>query len=340
MALFRTIDEVRQYVKLDVNLKFDKLKPSIDEAQEQYLKPLLGNEFYEEFKTAYEGAANVPDDLSADNKALLPYIQRSLAYYACFLAIDELGASVGDLGIQQSFNQNSQPAPSYKVNALKVKYITAGDRNADKLLEYLELNATSSKYQTWFEDENANTARSGLIVYKTAIASKYVDINESRRVYLRLRKRITDIEQQYVKRLICSDQYDALVTQLKAGTVTAENKKLIDKLEPIISKKALYLTLPSLAISVEAEGIVLYSSNDSVIQKQTATTEDKKALAYHLRDGEFGYLSDESTLTNFLEGNIADYPLISASPCWTSKPEDGEISWKVENDPCNKHFSV
>lgn len=340
MALFRTIDEVIQYIKLDVNLKFAKLKPAIEDAEENFIKPLLGNAFYSEFKSAYDEADTIPDDLSADNKALLPFIQRSLAYYAAFLAIDELGANVGDLGIQQSFNQNSQPAPAYKVNALKVKYITSADKNADKLLEFLELNASAEKYINWFNDENANTARSGLIVYKTSIASKYIDINESRRVYMRLRKRIVDIEQQYVKRRVCTEQYDELVGQLKAGTVTDENRELIDKLEPIIAKKALYLTLPSLAISVEAEGIVLYSSNDSVIQKQTAGTEEKKALASSLKEGEFGYESDENALTIFLEENIVNYPLIEASPCWTSKPTDGEISWRAENNPCNKHFSV
>src|SRR5918993_310759 len=112
MALFRTTEEIRQYIAIDVNMKFDTLKPS------------LGNSFYAAFVADYAGAAVVPTNLTADNQLLLPFIQRALAFYAAFLCIDEVGVTVGDLGIQQQFNQNSQPAPAFKVNALKMKYIT------------------------------------------------------------------------------------------------------------------------------------------------------------------------------------------------------------------------
>jgi hypothetical protein len=340
MSLFRTTTELKQYVAIDANTKFGTLKPSIDDAQERFIKPLLGVDFYNEFVSAYEAATNVPDDLTNDQKALLPFIQRALAYYALYLSIDEIGVTVGELGVQQSYNQNSQPAPQNKVARLTMKYISAADIAADKLLEYLEQNATVSKYNKWFSDMEANTAMSGCIVYKTAIASKYIDIKESRRVFLRLKKRIKEIEASYVKRLICSDQYDELVTQIKTGSLTNPNKSLMAVLEPVITKKALYLTLPTMAISIEADGLTLFSSNDTVIQKSVAGTEEKKQLMNSLRDGELGYMEDEQKVKAFIEENIADYPLIEASECWTSKPTDGSIKWQPTNDPCNKHFSV
>jgi hypothetical protein len=338
--LFRTTSEVKKYINIDVNMKFEKLKPSINEAELRFIAPLLGDAFYSSFLADYTAAATLPDDLSADNQAILPYIQRALAFYTAYLMVDEIGVQVGDLGVQQQFNQNSQPAPAYKVNRLTMKYITSADASADDLLAFLEEEASPTKYGAWYSDIIANTAMSGTIVYKTSIASRFIDINQSRRVFLRLKKRITDIENSYVKRLICKDQYEELVTQLRTGTITLINERLIEKLQPIISKKALYLTLPALAISIEAEGLTMFSSNDTVIQKQIATAPEKQQLMSSLRDGDYGYEADEAELDAFLKENIADYPLIEASPCWTNRSEDGTMKYKVDNDPCNKHFSV
>jgi hypothetical protein len=339
MSFFKITADVKRYINIDVNMKFDKLKPSILDAAEHFIKPLLGNQFHDELTTAYTTATTV-DELSVDIKALLPYIQRAHAYYTAYLMVDEIGVQVGDLGIQQQSNANSQPAPAWKIAKLVMKYITSADAAADKLLEYLEENASPTKYGTWYGDIIANTAMTGCIVYKTSVASKYIDIRGNRRVFLRLKKRITDIEGSYVKRLICKDQYEEIVTQLKTGSLTNTNAKLVALLEPIISKRALYLTLPSLAISIEAQGIMMYSSNDSVIQKQTAGNEEKKQLMVSLKEGDFGYEADEAELDAFLTENIQSFPLISASPCWASKPSDGNITWGPDNHCSDKHFSV
>lgn len=337
--LFKSTDEVKKYINIDVNMKFDKLRPSIAEAELRFMVPLLGKTFYDAFTTAYTGAETI-EDLSSDYQELLPYIQRPLAYYAAYLMVDEVGVSVGDLGVQQQYSQQSQPAPAYKVHRLTMKYIVSADHAADELLEFLEANATSSKYQQWFADIDANTAMTGSIVYKTAIASRHIDINHSRRVFLRLKKRINDIERSYVKRLICNDQFEELVTQLQTGSVSPTNAKLIAKLEPIIAKKALYLTLPHMAVSVEGEGLTMYSSNDTVVQKQLASENEKRHLMDALKSGDLGYESDEAELIAFLKENIGDYPLIASSPCWTGLPNDGTMKWAPSNHPSNKHFSV
>jgi len=223
-----------------------------------------------------------------------------------------------------------------------MKYITTADAAADKLLEFLEQNASPAVYGNWFADLVANTAMSGCIVYKTSIASKYIDINNSRRIFLRLKKRIKDVEESYVRRLICKDQYDEVVTQLRTGSLTPANEKLVERLEPFIAKKALYLSLPSLAISIEPTGIMMYGSNDSVVQKQIAGAEDKKQLMLSLREGDFGYEADAQNLSAFIKENIADYPLISGSPCYNGEANSISTNdkWVPSNNPCNKHFSV
>lgn len=338
--LIRTTDELRLYIPVDVNLDFNTVKPSVEEAEELYIKPLLGD-YYPVLVGLYEAyVAALPTAITEPLKSILPYVQRSLAYYAMFHSVDHVGVNIGEIGIQQQSGANSQPAPRWKVRSLQLNYLLQGDRFADKLLEFLEDNASAVLYQEWFADIVANTKMSGSIVYSTKIASKHIDINESRRLFLRLKKRINEIEANNVKRLICKDQYDELITQLQTGTLTTENAALLTVLEPYIAKRALYLTLPSLAIQVSHEGITMFSSNDSVVTEQLAGTREKEELMRSLKDAEWnGYENDENIARQFIEDNISDYPLIEASPCWTSKADPGP-KFTPDNDSCNKHFSV
>lgn len=339
MSLFKTTSEVKKYVNIDVATKFDKLKPSIDDAALRFVQPLLGEALYSELTQAYAAAAQVTD-LSADHQELLPYAQKALAFYAAYLFIDEIDIQIGDLGVRQQFNQNSQPAPMAKVAILKLKYITTADSAVELLLSFLEKNAGPAKFGSWYSDAIANTKMEGLIVYNVAIASRHIDINESRRVYLRLKKRIRDIEGNYIKGIIGQEQYAEIVTQIQTGSLTENNKKLCAVLEPIISKQALYLALPYLPISVEADGIYIFSSNDSVTQKQMAGVEEKDRLYKNIREGLSGYESDEAMLHKFLKDNIGNYPLVSASSAWTNNPEDGSFKPIPTNSKCNKFFTT
>lgn len=338
--LLRSIEELRQYIPVDVNMNFATVSPAVEEAEELFIKQLLGEYFpvYEGlYDTYYTGLPTAPTE---PLKSLMPYVQRALAYYAMFLSVENIGVNVGDIGIQQQSGQNSQAAPRWKVRALQLSYLLKADRFADDLLEFLEENASVSLYQEWFADIVANTKMSGAIVYSTKIASQYIDINESRRVFLRLKKRIKEIEEYDVRKLVCQNQFDELLTQIRTGSTTSENARLLAVLEPYISKRSLYLTMPALAVKVSHEGISILSSNDSVITEQAAGTKEKEDLMKSLRDADRnGYEADEEKIKQFIEDNIADYPLIEASPCWTAKADPGP-KFIPDNDPCNKHFSV
>lgn len=338
--LFKSTDEIRKYLAIDANMYFDTLKPAVQEAEDLFIKPLLGD-FYAVLLADYTDNTDENGDdvnMAADNKALLPYVQRCLAHYSVYLSVETIGVQMGSSGINQSFGANSQPAPRWKIRDLQASLVQKGDRFADRLLEYLEENASASKYGAWYADIEANTRMSGLIVHSTTVASRYIDINGSRRLFLRLKKRIQQIESSYIRSLICVDQYDELVTQLQTGSLTSANEALIGKIEPVVAKKALYETLPALKISVTPEGIHLLSVTDSAIVQQSASKEDISALKCSLKEGELGYLRDEEALRKFISDNISDYPLIASSPCYSIDPISPK--YVADNDRFNKHFSV
>lgn len=339
MSLFKTTAELKTYIaSIDVNTTFATLLPYIKDAEVQFIIPIIGQELYDQINGQYN---TVPATLTVDNTALLPYIQKPLAYYAQLLAIDELSVTFGDKGTRDhSSSEHSNPAPRWKQEKLELKLLTKADRQADLLLGFLEKNATASKYSLWFADMQLNTKMSGVILYNTALASKYIDINESRRIFLRLKKYIKDVEGSIIKKLIGSAQYDLLVSQLQTlTTIPTASANLLAKLEPIIAKRALFNALPLMRVSKgENGGLFLYSGTDELL-KHLATELDVKAFMKALQSGDFGYESDEQELKQFIDDNINLYPDIKASTAYTSKAVPGP-SFVPENSEDYKHFSV
>jgi len=339
MSLLTTIAEVKKYITIDANAKMATLKPFIEEAELQFMVPLLGQAFYDQYKALYEASvAQTPTPLSADNAALLPYIQRPLAYYMQLLSLPQLSVTYGDKGIRVHRDDNSDSASRWQMEKLQMNALKSGDLYADKLLEFLETNASPTKYATWYADAVANTRMSGAIVYGTTVASKHIAIHNSRRVFLQLKNAIREIETRLVPRWIGRDQYDELVVQLKTGSVSNANRALLDKLEPIIAKRALFLRLPFMRVQINENGVLLYSGTDELV-KHLASDADIKALRQQLQDEELGFIADEHELDAFIKDNIDAYPLIKASPVHTVQPDPGP-TFVPRNNADNKHFIV
>lgn len=333
MSLIKSIAELRNFVMFDRNTNFDTLKPFIAEAEELFIKDLLAQEFYQEFSAAYEA----PEELDEDLSALLPFLQRTLAYYTLYLAIPQLSVSLGELGVRSMRGDESDPAPRWQIEKLQFNALRNGDIHADKLLSFLEANATAIKYKKWYESY-ANTRNSGYLVYSTVIASGHIDINESRRVFLKLRPKMREIEKQIVPKLIGQAQYDSLVTKIKGDSLEQLDQNLIDLIVPIVCKRALFMQLQFMRVQITENGIFVYSGTDDLYKLgQLASDLDIKTLKAQLMDGELGYLSNERTLTQFIDDNIEDYPLIKASTVYTVQPDPGP-TFVPKNNLNNKHF--
>ena len=336
MSLFIGIDQFKKYIAVDAQTSIDTLTPYIEEAQVQFLEDLLGETFLTSLLADYDGGT--PGEVTGDNIALLPFVQRPLANYTLYLASDILAVNVGDAGITESRGDNSDPAPKWKVDNLKLNYIRQGDIHAEKLLAFLEKNSSPTKYNDWYSS-STNTIADGLIVPTATVASQYVDINESRRIFKRLKRYIKEIETGLIKRLIGQAQYDEIVTQIKSDTLSTANETLIAYLRPIVSKKALYQAIPTLRLSITENGITVFSSNDGIVSKSAAARDDIKWLMHSLKSDESGYEGDIEDLKQFIIDSIATYPLIEASTAYTSRPDPGPKRPPI-NESGTKHFSV
>lgn len=338
MTLFQNIDEFIQFVKVSPNLSINTLEPYIEEAEIGFMDELMG-ELYTELKTDYTAHHDDTTAMRPDLAALLPYVQRPLAYHAMYLGNFQLSVKVGNVGVTHERNEKSDPAPKWKMDKLEFHYLQNGDRFAEKLLAYLEKNASDDQYATWYTSDK-NTSHQGLIVRSAAVAMQYVDIEEAaRRIFLKMKKRIRTIEAETIKGLIGANQHAALTLQIKNQDVAPNNQALLPYLEPIISKMALYQTIPSLSIHITSNGLTIYSANDGNITSDAASPQEIKGQMTELRCGEFGYEKDVERAKKYIYANIDAYPLIKASGAYTSKA-DPDPKRIYRNDHDNRHFVV
>ncbi len=339
MILILTVEEFRKYVPIDINSSIDNLIPFIQSAQRDFLKPLLGPDYVEDLLDDYTTAEGNPENMNEDYALLLPFAQKVVANGAAYLGVNHIGVNVGNIGIQVNHGKDSEPAPRWKVDNLQISYLTEADKAAEDLLEWLESYATDlNMFADWLESEY-NTLTLGLMVPNVAVASEHIDIAESRRIYLRLKKRIKLIEATTISRLLSPAQYSAIKEELIADTLSEDNEALVNLCIPIIAKKALFETIPFMRVGIQDGALVMYSSTDGVISKSIATKEAISAIQAALKTGDLGFDADIQSLTQFILDNIETYPLIKASGVYTSRAVPGP-AYQVDNRSDNKHFSV
>lgn len=106
-----------------------KVGHSILQAQDKYIKPVLGREFYNAILAD-------PDEY----EALMPYIQKALAYYFGVEFTVMNAVSLTPAGVQVMGSEWATNAPSGQVNEMKGALNNAGQAAVEDLRAYLYAN--------------------------------------------------------------------------------------------------------------------------------------------------------------------------------------------------------
>lgn len=103
-TLFNELEEIREFVTIDISGNFKTIKPYLVEAHKFVLKALD--------QATFTSLLNYVEDnstLDTDLVNLLEYAQRALANFAYAVSADRLGVYVGENGILEFSNQNLEP---------------------------------------------------------------------------------------------------------------------------------------------------------------------------------------------------------------------------------------
>lgn len=313
------------YSALQENLKFASIQAYIEQAQIHRLTPLLGEEQLVALADAFDA-----DTLSAQQEALLPYVQRALVYYILVDNLPFLDSFIGEAGILEANTRETQAKPKWKYTELVEKLAYNADIFADNLLKFLEKN--KADYPLWASSP-AYTFATGLLVNNADAFSNSIPTNASRRAFLRLRVFIARAERE-LENNISKDYLTVLKDEQLAGNIAERNQTIIILAREFICFKAFADCLPTLQVYQSDMGFHLPTYDQAITNKPNIDLQTKLEL--------------RAQYTNLANTNLQGImDILNASPdTYTEYRDSGKYTAPEpnttphdRNNECRKNFS-
>ena len=172
MSLITNIAQLRAASSISISNTLANWQPYITEAEETFIRPVVGDDLFEEMEDEVVGSGSG----TSSYDALITKARMALALYALYLGADEMNLSVSAAGIQTVGTDTHKPASEYQVLNLKESWLQRAHRHVDLMLKYLDENKDIfTSYRSLEHDS---------FITNAADFQQYVDINGSRRVFL------------------------------------------------------------------------------------------------------------------------------------------------------------
>ncbi len=214
---------MRKYLRMSLSEKEASWEPFVSPATEKYIRSVLGDVLLDALQDDYDG--NDHDD---DLAALLPIVQAPLAKFTLLLAIPNLDLNISEGGFTVNSTSSQSPASRERVLALQASLESQGWDLIETLLRFLEENINS--YASW-ETSDAYTLAIRNLVNSATDFDKIYPIAQSRLLFNQYRSIMDDVDMLLIKRTISTEMFGALMDEIKTGSLTEENKKILPFLQ-------------------------------------------------------------------------------------------------------------
>lgn len=252
MTLIKTIPEVIQFVRVNFANSESSL-PNMERAERKYLVPVLGQAFYDEVVTKYNG-----QDASEPFKKVLPYIQAALAPLAYYLELPLINTQITDIGLQKTGTGQMQPVFKHDFYKVLQALLDQGMDALEELLAFLEENKTD--YPAWASSDAYKDFRRFLIRTGQDYSSIY-PLLHPRRCYLMLRPIMDIVQEKYVAASIGA----AFFAELLAKDAPSDMEVAVIT---VLKKAIAYLTIHhatgSLAVRITEAGFTVQAADSEL----------------------------------------------------------------------------
>lgn len=210
-------------------------------------------------------------------KKALQLLQDAVAWYTDFEVTKAMNLSKGDMGIMQ--NQSKEgvaSAPSqWSWKASLKNALNMGDRNLERLLNYLEKNVAD--FPTW-KASDAYNVKTSAFIRRTETLDDVLQIKRSRRTFVAMSNWLARADREYLLGILDQTTFDNYSAKIKNGnTLTDIEKEFVRLCRDVVAFKGLYDGFDHLRISIEDTGFRVISDTDNFEDRRNA------ANATHLK---------------------------------------------------------
>jgi hypothetical protein len=265
--LITTTQEMHTLCGVNLNMDFASLAPFIEQAEREYIIPVLG---IQQYGILNNGAPQIID------QNLHAQVKIPLAWYAKYIAIPHLLARISDLGVQEvsSKEGTSVPVRQWSSRDVRVSCLHSADTALEQLMDWMERNAIN--LPTWTNSTNYTINRELFLSRATDIQA-YFDIGGSRRAYMKLKPYILRAEDEVVRPLLGDAFFAHLKGLLIAGGATPVEEDIIKRVRKVCTYATLQIAAPFVQFKLSQMGLTL-----STGQEGLDSTDQPSTQAYYL----------------------------------------------------------
>lgn len=276
------IEEIRAYLPTSVYSDPTGLLSLTEDAEENYLVPILGRPLYNEVEKIYKRLISdfgsvLPQSVSGNDLKLevrlIRLCQMPVIYFALANSAGILSVSLnGGGGFNQVSTGGYEPADDKSISRFERDAFFKARRGIDRLLIFLEEDARSEKPEfsgLWKESDYFYLQ--GDLLFTTAIEfNRFLNIDNSREKFIALLPDLRYCQDTYLAPVVGEEFLDTLVGFCTAPSIVSDEETM----DPNVWRKAIDYLRMALAIYVEnrlPEKKRRYSENEAVLSLKRAT---------------------------------------------------------------------
>ncbi len=302
------------YPDINMNMEWVEINPYARQAIRSYLLPYIGSTLYDDIVDKIQAG----DTLTTEESEFAERLKDVAAYYTVMVTLPKKKTVIASMGAVENAGADGTTTSSlWGFRTTLWAVAQDADRMMDELLAWMEEQVEGgSDYFTdnWQSTTAYDSVSTGFFRYVSEF-QQYHSIHRSFRNFKRLVAIITECSERYILPLLCTDQYNALLTAIKENNPTAEQSALIHQVRRALAKWVIYEATQQIPYSAELEGFRIISNADAIDQKQYGDATIQQAIQGMRESAERSARSYTGDLEAFLYKNKADYPLWENSNC-------------------------
>ena len=215
---FNTLaEEFKQYLPVNINLRYETLASHIALCEETYIRPLLGKPLFLRMADFVSDYPDLPDGKPCSE--LVHKTRFALIRLAIWKGYDIIAANISDTGVSAEVDKENRLF-RYQEENIKRTLKDEGFNYLDSILEFLEENSQDFPEFDYSQYKLSNVQS---LIRNTAQFQECYNIDNSRLVFLKMRDYIRDVELIELQHRIGLDFFNELLTadesDIKYGTI-------------------------------------------------------------------------------------------------------------------------
>jgi hypothetical protein len=294
------------------NTDWSTVEPFITEAEDFFIIPAIGEDFYLELDGEYQATGEIAD---ATLSKIFRYLKFALANFTSYLALMRLNMRFGDAGAHETNTADIAPVRQWVFNGNRYELSKTAYNYLDKALSVMESEALDGNADLdSFKNSAAWTVSRELLIPNAATFQKYYNINSSRRAFVQLRPYIQKAEELYLKGVLC-ELFPLLKAAHTGGDFTGGSAPLEALLEParrLLAEQTLLQAIPDLNFVKAAEGWMI---TDNSFEAKPQADHRSHSVQQLITRAEQNAAAYEIALKNAIYSDLDEYPAYRDGAC-------------------------